>query len=252
MHYYKGIVAYDGADYHGWQSQPHGRTIADTLIQVYSDVFMQQVSMLGASRTDTGVHALGQVFRIVTPLDLDAKALMSAWNNRLPRSISIRSLVKVDAIFHPMINVLQKTYWYHVSPERVLPFLSRYVYRYRYEIIQDRLYDALQVFVGTHDFRSFCSEEERDMTIRTINSIDVDYFKRFNVYRISVKGPSFLRYMIRRVVGAGIEVSSRRHFSSSILKEILERKNPEHALPNAPANGLMLARIIYSQESIKE
>jgi tRNA pseudouridine38-40 synthase len=250
MYYYKSIVAYDGTDYQGWQSQPHQRTICDVLTKAFSHVFQQQISIVGSSRTDAGVHALGQVFRITTPLDINANDLMHAWNNRLPAAISIRSLTKTDKTFHPQVNVKQKIYWYHVSLERPLPFFARYIYRYRYPFTIERLHDALQLFVGTHDFRSFCSEDERDMTVRTIDAIEVEYVKRFKVYRITIKGPSFLRYMIRRIVGAALEVSSRRSYSLAILKEILERKNPEHALPNAPAHGLMLARIIFTPETI--
>jgi tRNA pseudouridine38-40 synthase len=252
MYYYRGIVAYDGTDYEGWQIQPNGRAVANRLASVFNTVFGHMPVIIGASRTDAGVHAQGQVIRIATPLNIDPHALEHAWNNRLPSSIMVRDLVACDESFHPQKDVAYKTYWYHVSDTRPLPFAGRYVYRYRYAIDQQRLQESLNIFVGEHDFRSFCTGDDRENTVRVIHAIRVEFAQQWQAYRIVVEGPGFLRYMIRRIVGAALEVSSREGSSLAILKEVLEQKDPEHSLPNAPAHGLMLAEILYTKDMVHE
>ena len=190
---------------------------------------------------------MGQVAECRTELDLDPEQLIFAWNNALPLDISIRSLERVDTSdFHPHKNVDYKIYYYHVFLERPLPFVQRYGYFFHYPITTTTLHKALQIFVGTHDFRSFCTGDEMGKdTIRTIDMASVEYFKRFNFYRIAIKGQSFLRYMIRRIVGACLEVVSRPDLSITALEEALAKKDPQQILPNAPAKGLLLYKIVY-------
>jgi tRNA pseudouridine38-40 synthase len=126
LNYYKIIVAYDGTDYCGWQLQPNEPTIVQALQKTFYRVFACNATIVGASRTDSGVHALGQVAVCRTDLDLDAQQLVWAWSNRLPGDIVIRSCERVDETFHPQHNVLQKTYHYYFCCERPLPMDSRY------------------------------------------------------------------------------------------------------------------------------
>ena len=126
MNYYKFIVAYDGTDYCGWQFQPEKPTIAGELSKTFERVFATKASIVGASRTDSGVHAIGQVALCRTELSISSESLMWAWNNRLPSSISIRSCTQADDTFHPQRCVKQKTYQYHISFSRPLPYLHRY------------------------------------------------------------------------------------------------------------------------------
>lgn len=109
MQKYKIIVAYDGTDFHGWQIQPRDITVTSCLQKTYKHVFGQEISVFGASRTDSGVHALGQVAQFHTDLDIPEEKMREAWNRSLPSSIVIRSLQKVSQDFHPCANVLQKT-----------------------------------------------------------------------------------------------------------------------------------------------
>ncbi len=244
--YYKLLVAYDGTRYAGWQVQPHAVAVANILESTFLHVFSKPVKIIGASRTDAGVHALGQVALVITDLHLDPATMMRAWNNALPGDIVIRSLCSSDETFHPQRAVKQKIYWYHIFNQRPLPFLARYGYALQRPCDDKKLYEALQIFVGEHDFRSFCTGDEQITTTRRIDAITIHFFKRFNACRIEVQGPGFLRYMIRRIVGASVEVASRRSLSIDYVRTILEAKNPEHSLPNAPAQGLMLAKIIYN------
>lgn len=244
MHYYKLVVTYDGTLYDGWQSQPSGNAIADVMSKSFYATFLRPVSIIGASRTDAGVHALGQVVRCALNFSLETSSLFYAWNKALPSNIVIRSLEKVDASFHPQKNVQQKIYWYHFFLHRPLPFITRYGYYFDHPINIQKLSQALALFVGEHDFRSFCTGTNQ-RTVRRIDNFSVCYLSRYKVYRIQVKGPAFARHMIRRLVGACLEIASRDFLSLEYLKDIFDQKDPENTLPTAPAKGLLLRKIVY-------
>jgi len=247
MKKYKIIVAYDGTDYCGWQKQKCVPSVAQRIEDTFSIVFDKVISLSGTSRTDAGVHALGQVASFWADFSITPEKMFNAWNNMLPPDIVIRDLKMVPQDFSVHQNVEQKSYFYHFFTKRPLPFVQRYGWFYRYPIDMMKLNEALSVFLGTHDFRSFCTGDERENTVRTIEAISLEYIKRYNVYRIVVKGPKFLRYMIRRIVGACIEVSARKNMSVNYLSDVLVEKNPQQILPNAPSKGLLLYKIKYKK-----
>jgi tRNA pseudouridine38-40 synthase len=242
---YKCIIAYDGTDFYGWQIQLGHRTIVGVLQDTFKEVFSKDILIAGASRTDAGVHALGQTAAFSTDLNIKPDDLRNAWQNLLPESILIASIEEVPIDWSPRKNVTQKTYYYHFFQERPLPMSARYGYYYRYPVQLKKLKKALSVFIGTHDFRSFCTGDEYENTVRTINAIDVEYISEVKGYRITIKGPGFLRYMIRRIVGACLEVSSRDNLNLVDLQKALDAKNPLQLLPTAPAQGLLLYEIEY-------
>ena len=248
MKRYKLVIAYDGTSYHGWQVQPDHVTIAGTLEDHFYKAFQTPTQLLGASRTDAGVHALGQVAECRTELDLDPEKLQLAWNNILPPEIVIRSLEYADKLFHPIKNVGSKIYHYHFFLERPLPFVQRYGWYFHSSPDLEKLKKCLNIFVGTHDFRSFCTGNEKDNTVRTIDSASVEYLTQFNAYRIAIKGPGFLRYMIRRIVGASLKIASRPAVSPDVLRTALDQKDPRQLLFNAPAKGLLLYKIKYKEK----
>lgn len=243
---YKIIVSYDGTDFSGWQIQPHAPSVAQALQKAFARVFGCTIKMLGASRTDAGVHAVGQVAVFSTDLTLDAKRMLNAWNDALPASIVIRDLRHVPDDFHPMYGVEEKTYWYHFFLKRPLPFVERYGWYFRHPVDFEKLEQALQIFVGTHDFRSFCTGTEMgENTVRTINSIRLVYIKKFGAWRIECKGPGFMRHMIRRIVGACMQAGAKEGISLAYLQDVLAQKDPKQVLFNAPAKGLCLYKIKY-------
>lgn len=247
MKRYKITVAYDGSDYYGWQVQENLPSIAQTLQDSFFRAFKKKIVVLGASRTDAGVHALGQVASFSIDFPIETKNLLYAWNNSLPSAITIRSIEHND-IFSPFEHVQQKTYLYHFFTQRPLPLCHRFGWYLGTEIDIQKLQQALTVFVGTHDFRSFCTglpEELTTGTVRTIDSANVEYLSRYKAYRITIKGEKFLRHMIRRIVGACIEVATRSDLEISCLQRALAEKNPSQILPKAPAKGLLLYRIDY-------
>ena len=246
VNYYKITVAYDGTDYCGWQLQPDEPTIVQALQNTFHKVFACDVVIVGASRTDAGVHALGQVAVCRTQLDIDAQQLLWAWNNRLPQDIAICSCERVDERFHPQRNVAQKTYRYYFCCDRPLPMTSRYRWYVRKKPNMAKLNDCLRVFIGKHDFRSFCTGTDMgEDTVRTIDAIKLYKDGSERAYCIEVKGPAFMRYMVRRIVGASITVAAKPHLQVDYIREILQAKNPLHTLPTAPAQGLVLLSIVY-------
>lgn len=248
MQRYKIIVAYDGADYAGWQVQPTRLSVAQQLQHTFSEVFHRPLKMYGVSRTDAGVHALGQVAVFETDLSVDPQIMLTAWNARLPLAISIRSLDIVTPDFNPHAQIVEKVYHYHFFTSRPLPSVQHYGWHIYRPVDLGKLYDCLQVFVGTHNFRSFCTGDEHENTLRTIHHISVSWTPEYQAYRISVHGPKFLRHMIRRIVGASLHVACKPHLSPGILVKALAETNPQQSLPAAPAKGLMLYQVIYHKE----
>jgi tRNA pseudouridine38-40 synthase len=238
-------VAYDGTDYYGWQLQSEHVTIAGMLEARFKEVFGRSIRIMGASRTDAGVHALGQAVSFSSDLIIDPERMRRAWNGCLPRDIHIRSIELLPG-FYALNNVKQKIYWYHFFTSRPLPMGSRYGLFYRYPIDLEKMRAALQVFVGTHDFRAFCTDDERESTIRTVDAIDLIYIPHYQAYRVIIRGQGFLRYMIRRMVGAALHAAARPELSANDIRAALLAKDPGHQFPTAPAHGLTLRKIIYS------
>jgi len=245
---YKIIIAYDGTDYFGWQVQTSVcPSVAQTMQDAFARVFNKKITLYAASRTDAGVHAIGQAAVFATDLDLNMHTLVRAWSNILTPAIVIRSIEPVVLNYNIHQHVITKTYWYHFFTSRPLPFTARYGWNYRHTVDVEKLQKCLEVFLGTHDFRSFSTGDDRgEDTIRRIDKVSVEFVPEYNAYRIAISGPKFLKYMVRRIVGACIEVASRTNLDVSLLKEVLDKKNPEHLLPNAPAHGLVLYQIEYN------
>jgi len=247
---YKIVVAYDGTDFHGWQVQPNETTIVGTLQNSFLQSFGKTVSILGASRTDAGVHAIGQVALCKTEFGLEPEQLKYAWNNALPKSIVIRSLERAGDDFYPFAYVVSKTYYYHIFLQRPLPFVARYGWFWKFidRVDWQKFETAMQLFVGTHDFRSLCKNEEGESTIRAIDSIGVKTIKRFGTVRVEIKGKGFLRYQIRRIIGAALDVASKPELSVKLIKQKLKNTSDQQEFTRADACGLCLRKIVYGEK----
>ena len=252
---YKIIVAYDGTGYAGWQRQLGQRTITGDLEKAYRAVFGHEITLLGASRTDAGVHARGQVAAFETPLEIDLHKMLVAWNGKLPAGMTIRSIEPCASNFNPRYHVAEKIYHYNFFLEHPLPFYERYGWHVRHKVDLEKLRECLQVFVGTHDFSSFATlpyfaeaskgRDGRKNPVRTIHEITLSFDEITRMHTITIKGPTFLRFMIRRIVGACIDTASRSDASADFLAQILAEKNPRQRLFCAPAQGLILDSIRY-------
>ncbi|MGD1997881.1 MAG: tRNA pseudouridine(38-40) synthase TruA [Candidatus Dependentiae bacterium] len=252
MNTYKLTIAYDGTAYQGWQVQPTAPTVAGTLATVFKRVFNHDVVILGASRTDTGVHALGQVVRVRTALNIEPQRLQEGWNNALPNDIVIRQTERIDQ-FHPHVGVVQKTYWYHVFTKLPLPHLARYGWwapEITARVDWQQFDEALQQFVGTHDFSSFARlEDERKDPQRTVDRIVVTPLPEYDALRVQISGKTFLQYQIRRMIGAALRVIPGSGVTSALIADMLStpRMVPGASL-KAGSQGLCLYSITYEEE----
>lgn len=250
----KLLIAYDGTDFSGWQIQPKDETVVGLLQKTFQRVFGEEISILGASRTDAGVHALGQVAVFRTRLLIDLDRMRCAWNAALPKSIFIRAAEIASDDFHPFHNVDAKTYYYHFFLARPLPHLARFGWNYQYinQVDFSKLSRCLSLFEGTHDFGSFCTVETGlpEETIRTIYSMKLHVMRRFGMGRIVVTGKAFARFMIRRMVGAAMDVARRPEWTEETIAHMLANPNPRQELVKADGSGLCLRKIMYGPERV--
>ncbi len=250
MKWYKLVVAYDGTCFHGWQIQPHCETVSSCMQKAFLKTFNEHITLLGASRTDAGVHALGQVARFQANIALHVDELKFVWNNSVPENILIRSLEEVHD-FHPLRNVQEKTYYYHLFLKRPLPFVARYGWHWKFidNVDWDKFKKAMMFFIGEHDFRSFSKQAvDEKTTVRRVNFVGLHKLSRFHVMQIVVKGPGFLRYQLRRMIGAALDVASRPAVSVDQIKDMLQSPADQQSLVKAEGRGLCLYKIVYKTD----
>ena len=234
-------VAYDGTNYHGWQVQPNGETIEGVLNRCLSELMREDIEVIGASRTDSGVHAMGNIAVFDTQSLIPPDKIAYALNARLPEDIKIQDSKEVDINFHPRHCDSRKTYEYRIY-NATFPMPTRRLYSYFTYVPLDveRMKEAASYFVGTHDFKSFCSVDTQvENTVRQIESVEV--LKSDNQIVIRVVGRGFLYNMVRIMAGTLMEVG-RGNLSSQDIERILEAKDRAAAGPTAPACGLTLIR----------
>ena len=240
----KLVVAYDGTSYHGWQIQPTGITIEGVLNQALTELLGAPVSVIGASRTDSGVHSLGNVAVFDTDSRIPAEKISYALNQRLPEDIVVQDSCEVPPDFHPRHCDSRKTYEYKILNRRFdIPVLRLYSHFVYMPLDVEQMRNAAEYLVGEHDFKSFCSARTQVKdTVRTIYSLDDR--KRDEMIYIRISGNGFLYNMVRIIVGTlikvGLGVYPPKH-----VKEILELCDRNAAGPKAPAKGLTLIGIEY-------
>lgn len=240
----KLTVAYDGTEYCGWQLQPNGPTIEAALNLALSDLFHEEIKVIGASRTDAGVHALGNVCVFDTATRIPAEKIAYALNQSLPEDIVIQRSEEVAIDFHPRHCDSRKTYEYRVLNRSMRdPNCRRNTYFFHWDLSIDAMKEAAAFLVGEHDFKSFCSPAaEVETTVRTIYELSVE--KTGDLITIRVTGNGFLYNMVRILTGTLLEVGTGRREASS-MTELLDAKDRSAAGPTAPALGLTLLGIEF-------
>lgn len=237
-------VAYDGTNYHGWQLQPNVITIESVLNDALSALFGEQIRVIGASRTDTGVHALGNIAVFDTEARMPAEKVSYALNQRLPEDIRIQNSAEVPLDFHPRHHNSKKTYEYRILnsafPMPVYRLYSHFTY---VPLDIERMQCAADYLKGEHDFKSFCSVNTvAETTVRTIYDLSVE--KSDSMITIRVTGSGFLYNMVRIIAGTLMEVG-RGNLSPEKMQDILNALDRSKAGPTAPACGLMLVKYEY-------
>ncbi len=237
-------IAYDGTGYCGWQTQPNGPTIEEEIGKSIKKEFGQVVPVIGASRTDSGVHAFGNVAVFDIETKMPAHKIAFALNGRLPDDIKIVRSFQVEDEFHPRRCKCCKTYEYKIWNDIFGNPMNRLYTHLVYGAIDiEKMKEATQYIIGTHDFSSFCSKGSRITNrVRTIYSIEITQEKQ--LIKIQVNGNGFLYNMVRIMVGTLIKVGLEI-IKPEDVKTIIESKDRQKAGPTAPAKGLTLIEIDY-------
>ncbi|MCI8861584.1 MAG: tRNA pseudouridine(38-40) synthase TruA [Lachnospiraceae bacterium] len=233
------IVAYDGTNYCGWQVQKNGETIEGVLNRELSALFGEEIQVIGASRTDSGVHALGNVAVFDTKSRMPGEKISYALNSRIPEDIRIQRSLEVDADFHPRKCACTKHYEYRIlNREFELPCERLNTYFYRRPLDVERMRAACPYFLGEHDFKSFCSiHTQAETTVRTIYGLEVR--QEGDLIRIQVSGNGFLYNMVRIIAGTLIQIGSGIR-EPEVVPDIIKSRDRQAAGPTAPAKGLTL------------
>lgn len=240
----KLIVAYDGTNYCGWQIQINGITVEEVLNKTISALVGEEIAVIGASRTDSGVHALGNVAVFDTESRIPAEKFSFALNQRLPDDIRIQESCEVPLDWHPRYCDSRKTYEYRILNRRfAVPTERLYSHFFYYPLDVEKMQAAADYLVGEHDFKSFCTPRTQvETTVRTIYSLEVK--RDGDRITIRINGNGFLYNMVRIIVGTLIKVGTG-FYPPEHVKEILKAKDRQKAGPKAEACGLTLIGIEY-------
>lgn len=240
----KLIVAYDGTNYCGWQTQINGITVEEVLNKTLSGLLKEDIRVIGASRTDSGVHALGNVAVFDTESKIPGDKFSFALNQRLPEDIRIQESCQVADDFHPRFCDTIKTYEYKILNRKfALPTERLYAAFVYYPLDVEKMQMAAAYLVGEHDFKSFCSSGSQvESTVRTITDISVE--KHGEMISIRVSGNGFLYNMVRIIVGTLMKIGLGV-WQPERMEEILNACDRNAAGPKAEARGLTLVEIRY-------
>jgi tRNA pseudouridine38-40 synthase len=241
------VLAYDGTDFFGWQTQPGQRTVQETLEQAIAAVTGEPRIRCNASgRTDAGVHAVGQVVNFFTSSNLSPSILLKAVNAHLPDDIAIYSADEVPQSFDANRDALRKLYRYviHDGPTREV-FQRRYAWHCKWRLDVAAMHRASRALLGRHDFRSFETDwPNRLSSIRTITHLSVNRVGDF--VWLDVEADGFLYNMVRAITGTLVNVG-RGYWPETYVGEVLNAEDRRVAGPTAPPHGLILIRVTYAQ-----
>lgn len=248
----KLTVAYDGTNYCGWQVQPNGLAVQEVLNRCLSELLKEDISTIGASRTDAGVHALGNVAVFDTNARMPADKISFALNTRLPADIRIQDSMEVPSDFHPRFQQTVKTYEYKIYNRRFPdPTKRLYTHFYYYPLDVEKMQKAAEYLVGEHDFKSFSTfKPEVESTVRTIYSLQMEK-SLDGVITIRIQGNGFLYNMVRIIAGTLIRVGGG-FYPPEQMKVILDGKDRELAGETARPEGLTLVEIRYPEWEEKQ
>ncbi len=242
----KMIVAYDGTNYCGWQVQPNGVTIEQKLNEALYDLLGEEIKVIGSSRTDAGVHSLGNVCIFDTNTRMPAEKISFALNQRLPEDIVVQDSCEVPMDFHPRYVKSRKTYEYRILNRKFrMPTRRLDTYFYYYPLDEEKMRQGAAYLVGEHDFKSFASVKmQAETSVRTIYSCDVT--RKDDIITIRVQGNGFLYNMVRIIAGTLIKVGNGE-LAPEQIPEILAAEDRSAAGPTAPPQGLTMIGLEYEE-----
>ncbi|MBQ6324226.1 MAG: tRNA pseudouridine(38-40) synthase TruA [Bacilli bacterium] len=235
--------SYDGSSYSGFQKQKGLLTIEEEMEKALSKVNDKITKITATGRTDKGVHALCQYAHADIDVKINEKKLKRALNSNLPPDIHVIETKEVSADFHARYNVKSKTYKYIINTGEYNPLERNYAFQYNHDLDIKKMKDAINVFIGEHDFRAFVTEnKDKENCIRTITDANIEAQDKKII--ITFTGDGFLRYQVRNMVGILIRVGEGK-LSSNDLKRVLESKDRTKSGKTAPAEGLYLVNVEF-------
>ncbi len=251
----KLLLEYDGTDYKGWQIQKTGLTIQGILEEKIVKITGKKSGVIGASRTDAGVHALGQVAAFRTETNLPTERIKGALNALLPQNIRIIDVSEVDNSFHPRNDVRRKSYFYIISNQKKpSAFVHKYAVTVRQFLDFKSIVEASHILIGRYNFSSFMGAGSNIKDpVREIFSLDIEKLEKMNFMtacitseflRIRIDADGFLKHMARNIVGTLVEIG-RGRIPPHHMEKILKSHDRKLAGPTAPAHGLFLEKIEY-------
>lgn len=238
-------ISYDGRSYHGWQIQNNAVTVQQIFQEALSKVVGEFYDLKGCSRTDSGVHANMYCISVKINHPIPAERLKPALNRYLPNSVVCLKSEEVACEFHARYNCKSKQYVYKIwNSDTPNPFLDGFALHYRYPIDVDLLNASAQAFVGKHDFTSFCTIDNREMTnfTRSVKMFSIE--RQDKLVTMTVEADGFLYNMVRIMVGTMLDISQGK-IPADAIADIIEKKNRIYAGPTAPACGLYLNQVNY-------
>lgn len=245
-------ICYDGSDFCGFQTQPNLPSVQGELERALSRRFDQKTEIVASGRTDTGVHAFGQMAHFDTDKAVDVEKIVVELNALLPPTIAVESCCEVECDFHARFDATSKTYIYKVYlSKRQCPFKERYFHICGYDLDVEKMQEACKLFVGKHDFKSFCmAEPDKDNAVRTIFDMHIDVLDGQKELDFVVQGDGFLRRMVRIVVGTIIDVG-RGRFSLDEIEKMFDKKDRRVSGKTLQPSGLYLKEVRYGQKKQK-
>ena len=240
----KCIVEYDGTDFYGWQVQKDLRTVQEEIEKALTKIYKETVKIHGSGRTDTGVHALNQVFHFKNQKYLENTALFKGLNSLLPGDIVIKQVFDVPLDFHSQKSAVSKTYIYKILNRSYPSALMRNRFWWvRWKIETEKFDKLLQCFTGEHDFSCMCVKKSLKINnVRVVNFINV--CKENDILNIEINANGFLHNMVRNIVGT-VKAFYFQNKTEEDIKLLFESKDIENAGATAPPHGLYLKEVHY-------
>ncbi len=238
----KCIVRYDGSKFHGFQIQDNYRSVQGEIQKALKNICQQPIIIHASGRTDAKVHGHHQVFHFDSEKNMPIEQWKKAINHFLPNDIYILDTKYVEEDFHARYSAKTKEYRYKLSVNEYNPFDTNYIYQYGRPLDLKAMQDAAMIFIGEHDFASYCTYDQYGNTIRTIYSFNIQI--EDGIITFIITGNGFRRYMVRHLVGGLIQVGANR-IDKNRLQEMLDSAGKQKCLFKAKPQGLYLYNVEY-------
>lgn len=249
MKYYKLTISYNGKNYSGWQIQKNANTIQEEMMNAGHKFMKDEFTITGASRTDSGVHALGQVAVLATNTVLETGRIPLAFNAHLPKDIVVWKIEEVNEDFHPRYQNVRKKYRYKIYNNAYpIPQYLHYALYYYKPLDIEKMKEGIMYLIGTHDFLGFTSSKNTlEDTVRTIYDAKIDVKEQ--EISIEVEGDGFLYNMVRIIAGTLLDIGCNRK-KPEVIQQMIKEKDRSLGGKTAPAHGLTLVSIDYTVDKL--